>query len=365
MFLRAVLLSLLLPFSAHAYPEMVRHHYVNCNACHVSPNGGGLLTEYGRGMSAEVLSTWSYENEALFLHGALKPDKMPKAVNIGGDVRVLQSHRESKTVREGRYILMQAQVEAAVTAGPLTAVAAYGEPDRNNHIQGGFQRFYLMANATENLQFRVGRFLPAFGINLPQHTYPTRGPLGFGYDSQRNTVEAQWSAEQWHVALSASESRTNPRTGERERGTAFQVEKFIADSYRLGLSSWNGTTERQLRWVNSVHGILGFTEHLYLLSEVAWQSRKAKTPTAERENGIFQFNRFGYEITKGVHLLAIEEFSKSNLKRADTETFSFGAGALWYPRPHFEFELTFNQRRIRRAGPDFEDYAYLMAHYYL
>lgn len=359
------LLFLSFTAGAFAYPEMVRHHYVNCNSCHVSPNGGGLLNEYGRGMSAEVLSTWNYENEALFLHGALKPGKLPAALNIGGDVRALQVHRETKAVREGRYILMQAQVEAGVSAGPFTAVAAFGQANGENHIEAGFPRFYLLANATENLQIRVGRFLPAFGINLPQHTYPTRGPLGFGYDGQRNTVEAHYSGEQWHGALSASESRTNPRSGERERGVAIQLEKFFADKYRVGFSTWNGQSERAKRWVNSVHGILGFREDLYLLTEFAWQSRRVTAPAAPRENGIYQFNRLGYEITKGLHLLAIEEFSKSNLKRTDSQTISFGAGALWYPRPHFEFELTFNQRKILRAGPGFEDYAYLMAHYYL
>lgn len=363
--LAAILFLLSFTARAYAYPEMLRHHYVNCNSCHVSPNGGGLLNDYGRGMASEVLSTWNYENESLFLHGVLKPGKLPAAVNIGGDVRALQVHRETKAVREGRYILMQAQVEAAVTAGPFTAVGAFGQPDAENHLDSGFPRFYLMANATDNLQIRAGRFVPAFGLNIPHHTYATRGPLGFGYDGARTTIEANYSGDQWHGALSASESRTNPRNGERERGVAFQLEKFIGDKYRVGISSWNGQSGLSKRWVNSVHGILGFREDLYLLSELAWQSRRVTQPAAARENGLYQFNRFGYEVTKGLHLLALQEFSKTNLKRADSQTISYGAGVLWYPRPHFEFELTFNQRKILRAGPGFEDYAYLMAHYYL
>ncbi len=42
-----------------------------------------------------------------------------------------------------------------------------------------------------------------------------------------------------------------------------------------------------------------------------------------------------------------------------------GGGPVWYPRPHFELELMFTQRRILRTSPDWEDYAYLMFHYYL
>ncbi|RZA07230.1 MAG: hypothetical protein EOP11_08290 [Proteobacteria bacterium] len=362
--LTAIIALIFAPTFAQAFPEMIRHHYVNCNSCHVSPNGGGLLNEYGRGMSAEVLSTWNYENEALFLHGLVKPGKLPAAVNIGGDIRALQVHRESKSVREGRYILMQAQLEAAIAAGPFTAVAAFGQANRENHIEAGLPRFYLMASVTDNLVIRAGRFLPAFGINHAQHTYPTRGALGFGFPA-RQTIEANYSGDQWHGALSASESEANPRTGEKERGVAFQIERFLSDKFRVGYSVWNGQSERQKRWVNSVHGILGFNERLYLLSEIAWQSRRPILPATARENGIYQFNRFGFEVVKGVHLLAIQEYTMADLKKSDSQVISFGAGALWYPRPHFEFELTFNQKKTLRASPDFEDYAYLMAHYYL
>lgn len=365
MFLVASFLALVLSPAALAFPEMVRHHYVNCNSCHVSPSGGGLLTEYGRGMAGEVLSTWNYENEALFLHGALKPEKMPKAVNVGGDLRVLQVHQENRNVRQGRFILMQSQVEAGLTAGPVTAVAAFGKPNRENHVEAEFTRFYLLANANETLQFRVGRFLPPFGINLPHHTLPTRQSLGFGYDSDRNTMEAHWNGESWHSAVAASESRLKSRLAERERAASWQIERFFLDSYRVGLSFWNGESDKMSRWLVGAHGILGFTEHLYYMTEFTVQSKKSKATGADRETGIYRFGRLGYEITKGVHLLALEELSKSNLPNPKTFGLSFGVGALWYPRPHFEFELALNQRKNMAVSKEFEDYAYLMLHYYL
>jgi hypothetical protein len=360
-----MLLLLLLSTFAHAYPEMVRHHYVNCNSCHVNPSGGGLLTEYGRGMAGEILSTWSMENEALFLHGALNPEKM-KPLNIGGDVRMLQVHREDATVREGRFILMQASLEAGIQAGPFTAVAAFGKPNRQNQIEAEFTRFYLLSNPLDTIQFKIGRFVPAFGINLPHHTLPTRQSLGFGYDSDRNAMEAHWSGEQWHGAISASQSRLKSRVAEVERGASFQLERFFLDQYRLGFSVWNGESDRQKRWIGSLHGILGFTEHFYYLGEFAMQSKRSKNAqNSDRETGIFRFGRLGYEITKGVHLLALEELSKTNLSNSNSLSVSYGVGALWYPRPHFELELTFNQRKILQASKEFEDYAYLMMHYYL
>ena len=46
-----------------AFPEMVRHNYSNCSSCHVSPSGGGVLTQYGRELSSAILSIWGAENE--------------------------------------------------------------------------------------------------------------------------------------------------------------------------------------------------------------------------------------------------------------------------------------------------------------
>ena len=350
---------------AQAFPEMVRHHYVNCNTCHVSPGGGGLLTEYGRGMASEMLSTWSYENEALFLHGLIKPEHLPKSLHLGGDIRSVQVHRESRQRREGRYILMQTSFEGGYTLGPVTAVAAFGKPDRNNHLHGGFTRFYLLAQVEETVQFRVGRFLPPFGLLMADHTLPTRGGIGFGQESERNAVEAHWSAEAWHAAFSVSQSRIPSLLRDEERAASFQLEHFIADSHRIGFSLWNGESPNFERWLWSVHGILGFSEKFYTLTETTWQSKRQKTPGAARETGIYHFARMGYEQWKGVHLLVVENLSKTNITAPSSFSLGFGPGLVWYPRPHLELEVTYKKQKNLRVSREFEDHAYLMMHYYL
>lgn len=361
----SIFLLLIFSFKAHAFPEMVRHHYVNCNACHVNPNGGGLLTQYGRGMAGEVLSTWSYENESLFMHGALKPEKIPEWLHIGGDARAVQTHRETRKLREGKYILMQTALETGITAGPVTAVASYFQPDRQNHVVHGLGHYYLLGNITETVQVKAGRFLPAFGLHVPHHTVATRQALGFGYDSDRNAVEAHYNGEQWHAAFGGSESRNQSALRQEELAVSAQVERFFADKYRIGVSAWRGKSQTQERSLMSAHGMLGFTERFYFLGEAALQHRQPAQHLAPLEKGIFQFGRLGYELFKGFHLLAVEDFSQARLSKPNTLTIQLGAGVLWYPRPHFELELVFSQKKTLLVSPEFEDSAYLMLHYYL
>ena len=96
---------------AHAYPELVRHGYVNCTSCHVSPTGGGILTSYGRQLSAEILSSSAREGEGDFIYGALG---LPEWLDLGGDLRSVVTYRDTPLIRQSQLILMQADLEAVL-----------------------------------------------------------------------------------------------------------------------------------------------------------------------------------------------------------------------------------------------------------
>ena len=48
--LRFTILLVSLSESAFALPNMVRLGYPNCVSCHVTPQGGGVLNPYGKGI---------------------------------------------------------------------------------------------------------------------------------------------------------------------------------------------------------------------------------------------------------------------------------------------------------------------------
>lgn len=79
-----------------AEPMFLSKQYPRCTTCHFSPTGGGLLTDYGRSLSHNELSTTGGQpaannanlaltKEAQFLYGALG-DTMDK-LHLGIDVR--------------------------------------------------------------------------------------------------------------------------------------------------------------------------------------------------------------------------------------------------------------------------------------
>src|SRR5262249_41585566 len=135
--LLALATLIFLPMTAMAFPELIRHGYTQCTACHVSPNGGSLLNAYGRPLARAVLSTWSSQGEGGLLHGAVK-DPAEHGVLIGGDVRSIQIRKENAKTLDGRFFLMQAELDGAYQKGSFTGYISVGQITRpeSGHVEG-------------------------------------------------------------------------------------------------------------------------------------------------------------------------------------------------------------------------------------
>ncbi len=195
-------LTVIASLTVHAFPDMIRHGYTNCTACHVSTAGGGVLNPYGRSLSKELISTWSSEKEDGVFHGAINTEKIDEWLALGGDFRGLQVHQENDLIKRGRWFTMQAGVEVAVMQPKWSVVAFVGQQNvQLNEWKEYSPRYYALVTPMDGLYFKLGKFLPNFGINLPDHILSTRGPLMFGYGMERNTAEVSWLGESWNFIV--------------------------------------------------------------------------------------------------------------------------------------------------------------------
>ena len=350
--------------SAKAYPDLIRHNYVNCTACHVAPTGGFALNGYGRMMSKELLSRWGGEREAEPLHGLLPEGSIPESLIVGGNVRILQVHRESPDRRTGRGFPMQAAIELGATYGRFTGVFSIGElQQRPRGWRPISTRFYGMWTARDELTFRAGRFVPFFGVMTPYHTLPTRQGLGLGPGGERDTFETVWSGESWNLASSVSVTPRGPvADDERETLATAQVNRNFLGSYRVGLSYLHGDSNISARDALGVHGLLGFNEKWAYVTEFTFQNSRRKA--GGEATGLFHFSQLLYEVTKGVNLYFLEEYQKADLTDSATLVDAFGPGVRFFPRPHFELDFVFTKRREAEVADRYDDYAWLMLHYY-
>jgi hypothetical protein len=144
-----------LPSRAAAYPNMIRLGYAWCSACHVSPQGGGVLNRYGRGIDFAQ---------------TLRADEPPGAdlpadatIRLLGDIRASLGV-EGQRDRETSYSLSTSLRTAIALSSQQTVVYAFSvrSPSltttrKMGNASLGMSRLYWSYQPKEGVQFVVGR----------------------------------------------------------------------------------------------------------------------------------------------------------------------------------------------------------------
>jgi hypothetical protein len=344
--------------SARAFPEMARHGYTQCTACHVSPTGGGLLTAYGRELAGELLSTWSAKNESQFLHSEIGAKLAEKGWLFGGDVRELQYRYKDKNQLTGKLFLMHADFQVAYQTEHFTGVMSIGqiEDPTSGDFTGNFYStmYYGFIHFTDELGLRAGRFDPAFGLNLPDHTVVTKAGLGFAPTLQFDTLEANYLSEHWTILATAARTVDNTIDSEQETVRTVNVSYSFLNRMRIGASYWEGQGTQLNRHIYGVNAILGFTDKFYNLTEVDFENQST-------DDGAYVMSQLAYEIYKGIIPYVQYQRQHTDLTNMATLTDMYGAGFHWFPRPHFELSGEWDHLQMASQGAES---AWMMGHYY-
>ena len=201
---------------SHAEPVFLSRQYTRCTTCHYSPTGGGLLTPYGRSLSREELSLTGRSQhpppagpgqEQDFLWGVLGDRLGP--VSLGLDVRPAHLAVDFAGGNFTRNLLMTADLLAAYQANGWTVYGEFGREPRSDGTRIASYEYWAAHQGDRGLGFRVGRFLPAYGIRLADHTALTRAPLGLDVYDQVLGLELSHASERHLLQVSVGPGRAD------------------------------------------------------------------------------------------------------------------------------------------------------------
>lgn len=366
---RFLLFQLILAFGfiskASAFPDMVKHGYFSCTACHFSPTGGGNLTPYGRVLSAELMSTWGNENDAEFLHGAVKT---PEWLHMGGNIRALQLYIDNPAVEKAEIFPMQADLEAVAQFGKWTLAAVMGATKKrgvkNAPIQSLSRKYYVMYQATEEVSVRTGRFFPAYGLLTPDHSRVTRRGLGFDQAQETFNLEVAYLKPEFEVIATGIGRRFNENQNIPEQGGALSLGFGIGKKSKLGIGVLRTHQLAQRRDLAGLWGVLTFPAKIYLMKDWSIQELKQKLSDTKTQS-LLLYNEIGYDWKKGFTPYLIYERSQDLQRSMSDLSFEiFGGGMHFLPYPHFEFKLEY-QNKTDKEPLTTSHTAWLMMHYYL
>lgn len=364
----ACLLSLVAAPDAAAFPELQRHGYTNCTACHLSPNGGGVLTEYGRSMSKEVLSTNGNEGEEKLAYFI---DSLPKGVYAGGDIRTLYLYRSNPRLEEGKWIIMQADMEAYGSYKDKVFIGgAFGVRERANSPVRAFdpisRRHFLMIKPLgDEYAIRIGRFHTAYGLNIPDHNTVIKRTIGFDQSLENYNLELSYLGETWNLFVSGFIGQPTSKPIDREKGFALRAARALGEKNKVGMSYYYGVKKGvENRHLFGPYAILGFTDHLFLLSEMDFQFTDPDLKTSPKNRGLASYHRLGFEVVQGVIPFISQEDFFTDLRRSSTRVTAHTVGLQWYPRPHWEFVVGYQKQKSSQFNRVYTNMGWVQTHFY-
>lgn len=358
-------------FSTLSFVENVTHGYPNCLACHVSPTGGGILTDYGRALSRELMSTIKTKDFNKPLGGLIKNSEHLK---WGGDVRAIQTRFENNQLKTGSLFVMQKNVELAAYVSDFVAVGTVGTKEGPaNRIQdkGEFisERHYLMYQSDPTSRVRLGKFRQNYGLNDPNHTRLVKKDLGFGSYSETYQLEYFKILENGEFLVSTSLGRIDIPRERQEKNVMFQYINYLNGKSRLTINSLLGEspTERRTLWgVNGVfslfnkHDVFRFDINYRLTTDLTQAQKQAK------EKSLLGYFLWGYKVADGIFPYLIYEHKQADLENSRLSmTQSPGVGLQLFPVSHFEIQLEHQYRVNEQDKGNPEQRSYLLFHFYL
>lgn len=358
---------------AWAFPEMVIHGYGNCISCHSSPTGGGLLTPYGRALSKELLSTKSKgpaeSGSEQFLKNWFTP---PKNILIGGDIRFMQMFLDNQHETSGRNVLMQADIESQIAISPkirILASAGRQEISNSKKITDFFISrrhwisFLLGKEDLEKYQLRIGRFFPAYGLNIPEHTTVTRRGLGFDQNQESYNIEYSYLGEDWNINLTLVAGRPDKKELDREEGGVIQASYNFKNNSKFGINLYtaNGTNHLSgdRRTMGGVFAIFSLKPKLSTLIEID------RSSTPKKSYGIYEYIKIGYEYAQGVHFYLSAEYEKPSLLKFNKKIEAANLGIQYFPWVHWEANSYLRYENNNLITPTKNKIFIFLLHYYL
>jgi hypothetical protein len=358
------LLIALCALPSFAYVNFIGHSYTSCLNCHYNPSGGGALNDYGRVVSATLVSSgslypkdWSEEKIAYtsgFLFRKPKQNILRTQLNYRGFQLVRDPG--SKSNEQKRWINMQADARVILKLGQndrFIAVLNYGyspvpETQTDRQTEWRSREHYLGYRVTPKFGVYTGLMDKTFGLKVIEHTSFSRVTPQATQNDQTHGVMLHYLAELWEGFAHGFVGNLSQDEDLRMKGGSLMGERTVFSNHRLGASAMVQKNNYSDLLSYSAHGKFNLKEGSALLAEIGQTTTKTK-------NGISEGTaRYGLLQTylrpiRGLYFLTNIEYFKKDVS-IDQYLVRWGPGVQYFPIQRIE--LRFDIYNTRSFDPD-------------
>lgn len=319
------LLALLIADIALSYPQTIVHGYSNCQTCHLTPDGGDVLSNYGRAMSEEFMATFAREGEAREFFGLAEADFL----DLGLDYRSMGVQNAETGERDQFHMYTVGQLAIRHAGLAVFGSAGYFGRDRvyQTRIYGVN---YDVATDSHSVGCKLGYWIPVVGIGLNNHDLSIKKANGFGRGQEKFIGQVTWLNRWFELKVMTARSDINivkgednfPKNDAKDKPQILWDAKFKRiEKFELGFHA---------RVEDGIQTLLGYSLRIakgkgyIFLQQDLDQSKGIRTA----------YGRFGMIAFRGLDLYSqldrLETLSGIDERRS--------LGFSWMVRPRFEYE---------------------------
>lgn len=352
---------------AEAYPQFQLVKDTTCSACHLSPAGGGLLSENGLN-TAESMSQWGTAPEFFY-----KKVPLPSWLELGGDLCGAGGFDQSNKDDKGIVVFpMQADVYAAATFGAYSVHVTAGvrDPQDGNVAKTLFAsrehwlQWQQKPGETEGVFVRIGRFMPVFGLREVEHPYFDRRYGGSPLYGETYAAAVEYIEPGWEVhATGFIHDPILKDSIERGNGAALYAEARVSEHTAAGVEAKVDITPDDKTTYVGVVGKQAIGKAVLVQADLQFVHHGIDAGGVE--NQIVGTAIASYFIGPFMIDLGLNDYHE-NLAYKLLDQEALDLNAHWFATSHLELLLT-NRFQMLAFGADGESsgYSLLQLHYRL
>lgn len=376
-------LLLLLSMTAYSYPKFAAYTGEKCVSCHVNPTGGGMRNQYGI----------KYSKDKLFFKFLSKQNKttdintqITKGISMGADMRMIFIDDQTGDGKPNFNTFFQMQGDLYVYAQVnkyISLMVAPGLYIPNtygpNPLPTKYEIYGMVSNLPAGLYFKAGRFLPNFGIKIPEHRAYNRNfnDLYTPYASDAG-IELGIAPSFFTLSVGLSNGSSKNKNGQVNNSFDFDNQKQFTAFGDFRWASKNGKytfglggsfINNPFKWdpTNNINanrklaaGFLsvGLFERVALLGELAYNRLDISDSANTRSDLRTIFGELDVKISDGVELkFQYENYDNMlGIKNAPSERQRYSVGAVFYPLTGLEVESMVRFVRTGKGDPEPANY---------
>lgn len=362
-----LLLALLVPNLAWAYPEFIGYKYSTCLTCHYNGQGNGPLNDYGRALFAAEISSrklaGSKTDEQLGEDSGFLASRLPKWFKPGIKARNLVYRPNPGGDGEMRFILMQAEANLALLFDQdqkFIFVGSFGHAPIPNRLKGQPQaadtnewisrEHYFRWMYSEKLWIYTGMMDKVYGLRIVNHTAYSRSRTGLAQNDQTHGVAFHYIDPKFEWTNHIFAGNMFQDGDVRQMGLSSMYEYEVAEAWRLGISGLFSQNKFVSNRRFGIHSKTGLGYGSSLLFETGLINDVPKSGTERM--GYYVFSEAQQRVLRGYHVFVSGQMYKDDMKTGRPDLLKASFGLLAFPGLRSEFRIELENTRQLNTSAD-------------